>query len=368
MDRALVFIDMSDPIFFRPALRPTLADIVAWTGALAASDADLTALVVEKIVPLDAAGPTSLTFFENRKYLENLRATSAMACFVAMQHAALVPKATLALLTETPYRDFALVLARLYPEALRLRTLFGSNGVSPGASVHSEARLEPDVIVDPGAVIGPKAEIGSGSVIGPNVVIAPNVRIGRGCAIGPGVRIANALVGNRVVIHAGAAIGQDGFSFVVGSSAHTKVAQIGRVIIQDDVEIGANTTIDRGALRDTVIGEGTKIDNLVQIAHNVQIGRHCLIVAQAGISSSTKLDDFAGVGGQAGIAGHLHVGEGAQIAAQAGVIGDVPEHARIGGTPARAFRAWLRGQAVLDKLAKVRPRPSTLGGKVSNGR
>jgi UDP-3-O-[3-hydroxymyristoyl] glucosamine N-acyltransferase len=347
---------MSDPIFFHPALHPSLADVVAWTGAAAPASADLAALIVENVAPLDEARRASLTFFDNPKYLDALSATSAVACFVAPRYAARLPKATLALVTDCPYRDFALVAARLYPDALRIGTLFASNGISPGASVHPEARLEPEVIVDPGAVIGPKAEIGSGSVIGPNVVIAPNVKIGRGCAIGPGVRIANALIGNRVMIHAGAAIGQDGFGFVVGFSFHAKVPQIGRVIIQDDVEIGANTTIDRGALRDTVIGEGTKIDNLVQIAHNVRIGRHCLIVAQAGISGSTELGDFVGVGGQAGFAGHLHVGEGAQIAAQAGVISDVPGQARLGGTPARPFRTWLRGQVALDKLAKAEPR------------
>jgi UDP-3-O-[3-hydroxymyristoyl] glucosamine N-acyltransferase len=347
---------MSDPIFFRPALSPSLADIVAWTGATPPAEAELSALV-EEVAPLDAAGPASLTFFDNPKYLDALGATSAMACFLAPRFAARLPKTTLALLTDAPVRDFALVVARLFPDALHGGTLFGSNGISPGASVHPDARLEPEVIVDPGAVIGPKAEIGSGSVIGPNVVIAPNVKIGRGCAIGPGVRIANALIGNRVIIHAGAAIGQDGFGFVVGSSGHTKVPQIGRVIIQDDVEIGANSTIDRGAMRDTVIGEGTKIDNLVQIAHNVRIGRHCLIVAQAGISGSTELGDFVGVGGQAGFAGHLHVGAGAQIAAQAGVISDAPAKARLGGTPARSFQACLRGQAVLDRLAKAAPRP-----------
>jgi UDP-3-O-[3-hydroxymyristoyl] glucosamine N-acyltransferase len=344
---------MSEPIFFRPAVHPSLADVVAWTGASAPAGADLAALIVQKVAPLDEAGPASLTFFDNPKYLDALPVTSAMACFIAPRFAGRLPKTTLALLTDAPYRDFAVVLARLYPDALQMGTLFSSNGISPGASVHPEARLEPEVVVDPGAVIGPKAEIGSGSVIGPNVVIAPNVKIGRGCAIGPGVRIANALIGNRVIIHSGAAIGQDGFGFVVGSLGHTKVPQIGRVIIQDDVEIGANTTIDRGATRDTVIGEGTMIDNLVQIAHNVRIGRHCLIVAQAGISGSTELGDFVGVGGQAGFAGHLHVGAGAQIAAQAGVISDVPSQARLGGTPARSFRAWLRGQTVLDKLAKA---------------
>jgi UDP-3-O-[3-hydroxymyristoyl] glucosamine N-acyltransferase len=347
---------MSDPSFFRSALRPSLADVVAWTGAKATTRVELAALIVENVAPLDDAGPGTLAFFDNPKYLDALSTTRAMACFVAPGFAARVPSATVALVTETPYRDFALVLGRLYPEALSLGTFFGSNGVSPGALVHPEARLEPEVIVDPGTVIGPRAEIGSGSVIGPNVVIAPEVRIGRDCKIGPGVRIANALIGNRVIIHAGVAIGQDGFGFVVGPTGHIKVPQIGRVIIQDDVEIGANTTIDRGATRDTVIGEGTKIDNLVQIAHNVRIGRHCLIVAQAGISGSTELGDFVGVGGQAGFAGHLHVGAGAQIAAQAGVIADVPAKARLGGTPARSFRTWLRGEATLEKLAKAEPK------------
>lgn len=342
---------MSDPIFFRPALRPSLADVVAWTGAAAPAGADLT-MPVEDAAPLDEAGPASLTFFDNPKYLDALAATSALACFVAPRFTGRLPKSTFALVTQAPYRDFALVLARLYPDALRIGTSFGAGGISPGTSIHPEARLEPDVIIDPGAVIGPKAEIGSFCVIGPNAVIGPNVKIGRGSSIGAGARIANALIGNRVIIHAGAAIGQDGYGFAMGAKGHTKVPQIGRVIIQDDVEIGANTTIDRGALRDTVVGEGTKIDNLVQIAHNVRIGRHCLIVAQAGISGSTELGDFVVVGGQAGFAGHLVIGAGAQIAAQAGVIGDAPEGARLGGTPARAFRAWLRGEATLDKLAK----------------
>ncbi|MFZ1960841.1 MAG: UDP-3-O-(3-hydroxymyristoyl)glucosamine N-acyltransferase [Methylovirgula sp.] len=340
---------MSDPIFFRPALRPTLADVVAWTGVSAPPGAKLD-VRVENLAPLDEAGVASLTFFDPSQDLDALRTTSALACLLAPRFAEHLPETTLALATDCPYRDFALVLARLYPEALRLGSLFGSNGISPGASIHPEARLEPEVVVDPGAVIGPKAEIGSGSIVGANVVIGPNVKIGRNSSIGPGARIANALIGNRVIIHAGVAIGQDGFDFVVGSANHTKVPQIGRVIIQDDVEIGANATIDRGAMRDTVIGEGTKIDNLVQIAANVRIGRHCLIAAQAGISGSAELGDFVDVGGQAGLVGRLQIGTGAQIAAQAGVIRDVPENARLAGTPARSLRTWLRGQAVLDKL------------------
>ncbi|HLH12261.1 MAG TPA: UDP-3-O-(3-hydroxymyristoyl)glucosamine N-acyltransferase [Methylovirgula sp.] len=342
---------MSDPVFFHSTLRPTLAEIVAWTGATAPHGADLSA-IVESLAPLEEASRASLSFFDNPKYFEDLSATRAMACFIAPRFAARVPGSTLALLTEQPARDFARVLAKLYPDALRPGSLFGSNGVSPGVSVHPDARIEDDVIVDPGTVIGPYAEIGANSIVGPNVVIGPNVKIGRNCAIGAGVRIANALIGNRVIVHAGAAIGQDGFGFVSGEGNHLKVPQVGRVILQDDVEIGANTTIDRGALHDTVIGEGTKIDNLVQIAQNVRIGRHCLIVAQAGISGSTELGDFVTVGAQAGFAAHLEIGAGAQIAAQAGVIADVPGGMQVGGTPARAVRAWLRGEAMLDKLAK----------------
>ena len=166
------------------------------------------------------------------------------------------------------------------------------------------------MIVDPGAVIGPRAEIGVGTTIGANAVIGPDVRIGRHGAIGPGATIACALIGDRVIIHPGAHIGQDGFGFALGARGHVKVPQIGRVIIQDDVEIGAGSTIDRGANRDTIIGEGTKIDNLVQIGHNVVIGRHCVIVSQVGISGSCVIDDFAALAGQAGLAGHLHIGAG----------------------------------------------------------
>ncbi|TAL80790.1 MAG: UDP-3-O-(3-hydroxymyristoyl)glucosamine N-acyltransferase [Beijerinckiaceae bacterium] len=344
---------MSDPVFFRPALSPSLAEILDWTGAKA--DPADPAAVISRVAPLDEAGPGDLAFFDNPKYLDALIATRASACLIAERFANRVPPETLALVTPQPYRAFATVLARMYPDAIKPGSYFGSTGTGAGAFVHPQARLEADVTIDPGAVIGPGAEIGSGTTIGPNAVIGAEVRIGRGCFIGAGVKIAHALIGNHVLIHAGAAIGQDGFGFAVGRRGHMKMPQVGRVIIQDDVEIGANTTVDRGMMGDTVIGEGTKIDNLVQIAHNVRIGRHCLIVAQTGISGSTELCDFVSVGGQAGFAGHLHVGAGAQIAGQSGVIADVPEKARLGGTPARAFRDWLRAHVVLDRLAKGPP-------------
>jgi UDP-3-O-[3-hydroxymyristoyl] glucosamine N-acyltransferase len=342
---------MSEPIFWRGIPDATLGDVIHWTGLQAPAGADLS-LPVFWIAPLEDAEPGSLVFFDHPKYQKALETTRATACFVAPRYAALVPSCTVALITESPSRAFAQALARLCPASLQPGSLFGSTGISPGASIHPDARLEPDVIVDPGTCIGPRVEIGAGTTIGPNAVIGPDVRLGRQCSIGAQVTIVHALIGNRVTLHPGVRIGQDGFGFVPGRQGHLKVPQIGRVIVQDDVEIGANTTIDRGSTRDTVIGEGAKIDNLVQIAHNVTIGRGCLIVSQVGISGSTELEDFVSAGGQAGFAGHLKIGAGAEIAAQSGVIADVPPRARLGGTPAVPLRRWLRTHVKLDRLTR----------------
>jgi len=342
---------MSEPIFWRGIPNATLGDVAAWTGVNVPEGANLSS-PISWIAPLEDAEPGALVFFDHPKYQDALATTRATACFIKQHYAALVPSATIALITDHPSRAFALALAKLCPASLQPGSLFGSMGISPGASIHPEARLEPDVIVDPGAVIGPRAEIGAGTVIGPNSVIGPDVCLGRNCSIGAQVTIMHALLGNRVILHPGVRIGQDGFGFVPSREGHLKVPQIGRVIIQDDVEVGANTTIDRGSTHDTVIGEGAKIDNLVQIAHNVTIGRYCLIVAQAGIAGSSELGDFVAAGGQAGVAGHLKIGTGAEIAAQSGVIADVPPKARFGGTPARPLRRWLRTQVILDRLTR----------------
>ncbi len=341
---------MTDPFFFRQASSPSLADIINWTGAKAPEDAD-PSIQFTAVGPLDRAGPSALAFFENQKYLEDLLTTRAAACLVHPKFAARVPAKTLALITPEPYRAFAKVMAWLYPEAAKPTSVFLQTGVSPGAAIHPSARLEANVTVDPGAVIGGNSEIGSGSFIGANSVIGAGVRIGRNCSIGARASLSNTLIGNGVIIHPGACIGQDGFGFAMGPQGHLKVPQIGRVIIQDNVEIGANTTIDRGANRDTVIGEGTKIDNLVQIGHNVVIGRHCVITGQVGISGSTSLGDFVAIGGQAGLAGHLKIGMGAQIAASAGVMTDVPAGGRWGGAPAQPMKDFFKELATLRKVA-----------------
>ena len=344
---------MSEPVFFPKNPPLTLRQIAEIAGAALPEGADPDS-TVSGVAPLESAGGNDLAYMDNPKYVDALARTGARACLVSRRFAAKVPAATVALVIEQPYHAYAEILARLYPAAARPGSSFGASGVSPGSFVHPTARLEHGVVVDPGAVIGPGAEIGSGTVVGAGAAIGPQVRIGRDCSMAAGASIANALIGNRVIIHPGARIGQDGFGYAMGRTGHRKVPQVGRVIIQDGVEIGANTTIDRGASRDTVIGEGTKIDNLVQIAHNVVIGRHCIIVAQVGISGSATLEDFVVLGGQVGVVGHVRIGTGAQIAGSSNVNSDVPPGARWGGTPAKPMRDWFREITTLKTLASKR--------------
>jgi UDP-3-O-[3-hydroxymyristoyl] glucosamine N-acyltransferase len=303
---------------------------------------------VMDIKTLESAGPDDASFLSNRRYVGELAATRAGVCLVAPALADKVPPHTTAIVVDDPYRAFAGLLALLYPGSENAR-VYGDTQDGP---VAASARIEEGVIIEPGAIVAPEAQIGRGTRICAGAIIGYRCVVGRDSYIGPRVTLIHSLLGNRVRIHTGASIGQDGFGFAMGPSGHSKVPQIGRVVIQDEVEIGANTTIDRGALNDTIVGEGTKIDNLVQIGHNVVIGRHCVIVAMSGIAGSTELGDFVVMAGKSGTAGHLKIGAGAQLAGTCHVAGDVPAGARMGGTPGRPYRQWVRETAALRRLAQ----------------
>ena len=341
---------MNEPVFLRHSRGLTLAEVAALAGATLPANLAHQRRIVN-VAPLDRASPSDLSFFDQRKLRDVAATTYAAACLTTEALAKELPARVVALTVREPYRAFVTVAREMFAHALRPSSLAKAGEVK-GAHIDASARLESGVTIEPGAVIGPDAEIGGGTVIAANAVIGTEVRIGRDCSIGAGTTLAATLIGDRVIIHPGCKIGQDGFGFVMGAKGHLKVPQVGRVIIQDDVEIGAGTTIDRGAIRDTVIGEGTKIDNLVQIGHNVSIGRHCVLVAQTGIAGSSTLEDFVVLGARVGLNTNVTIGEGAQIAATSNVHGDVPPGARWGGTPAKPVKLWFREMTLLAQMAR----------------
>ncbi|MFZ0810328.1 MAG: UDP-3-O-(3-hydroxymyristoyl)glucosamine N-acyltransferase [Bradyrhizobium sp.] len=327
----------------------TVAEIAALTGA-EADQAAPASLLITGVAPVDLAGPADLTFVDGNKFANALTTSRAGACLMPRRFADRAPQGLLVLHSEEPYRAFVAVHRKLYPQSLRPASLFETDGIFEGATVHPTAKLESDITVDPGAVIGPRVEIGAGSLIAANAVIGPDVTIGRDCRIGAGCSIVHTMIGDRVIIHPGCRIGQDGFGYTE-DAAQQKIPQTGRVIIQNDVEIGAGTMIDRGGIRDTVIGEASKIDNLCQIGHNCQIGRHCVIVAQCGLSGSVTLEDFAVLGGSVGLAPHVTIGRGARVAARSGVMHNVPAGETWGGYPAKPRMQWMRQETTLARLA-----------------
>jgi UDP-3-O-[3-hydroxymyristoyl] glucosamine N-acyltransferase len=343
---------MAQPTFFQKPSPTTLADVAALAKATLA-DPSRGGQEVRGLASLDEAGPRHLTFFDNLKYADQLAATKAGACLVSDRFAARVPDHVAVLKAAQPFRAFVRIAREWHGDALRPQSWVGNDGIAPSAIIDPTARLEDGVVVDPLVVIGPEVEIGAGTVIGAAAVIGPGVKIGRDCNVGAHCAIQVALIGNNVLIHPGCSIGQDGYGFVFfGPEGHLKVPQTGRVVIQNDVEIGAGTTIDRGSLRDTVIGEGTKIDNQVQIGHNVTIGRHCLLAAQIGLAGSLTIGDNVSIGARAGLNNHITIGDGAQIAATSGVMDDIPANQRWGGHIARPAKQWFREVKTLERLAR----------------
>ena len=330
-----------DPRFFARSGPFTPAVVAVAAGGTVSQSA--AAVPLAGVAPLAVAGPDQVGFLDNRKYLPDLKTTRAGAVLVHPDLAAAVPAGTVAILTPDPHAAWSRVAALFHPLPPVVP------GIHPSAVVDPAARVDPSAEIGPLAVIGPAAEIGARCRIGPLAAIGAGVTIGPDCRIGAHTTLSHALLGARVTVFPGVRIGQDGFGFAITDRGFLSVPQLGRVVIEDDVEIGANCTIDRGSLRDTVIGTGTRLDNLVQIGHNVHIGRWCVIVAQVGISGSTTLEDHVMIGGQAGLNGHVRVGRGARIGAQAGVISDLPAGAEVLGSPAQPLNAFLRQVAWLRR-------------------
>ena len=334
---------MPDARFFLTADPLSVSELAALTRAEVVRGDDA---VINTVAPLSQADRGAITFLGDRRHAASLATTEAGAVFVAPDMAERVPAGVAVLTTRHPQAAWAVAAARLHPAI--------ESDETPG--VHPAAELEPGVRLGAGVVIGAGARIGRGSVIGANTVIGPGVAVGRDCLIGANVSVAFSLIGDRVRVASGAVIGEAGFGAAASPKGPMDIPQLGRVILQDDVSVGANSCIDRGAYDDTVIGEGTKIDNLVQIAHNVVMGRFCLVAAHVGISGSVVIGDGVMFGGRAGVGDHQTIGAGARIAGAAAVLSDVPPGETWSGYPARPLRRFLRETAWLSKQAASRKR------------
>lgn len=332
-----------DARFFTRTGPHSLAAIAALLGCDVPADG---ARLIAGVAPLQNAGPEDVSFLDNKRYAPLLAETKAGAVILHPDFADKVPQGCIALATAEPYVGWAKVSTLFYPYP------------EPRAGVHARAVIDPSAEVDAGAeiganaVIGARAVIGAGTSIGPLVYIGPGVIIGADCRIHAQATISHAILGNRVTIYPGARIGQDGFGFAISRTGFTPVPQLGRVLIGDGAEIGANSTIDRGSAQDTVIGPGVHVDNLVQLGHNVNVGANTVIVAQAGVSGSTQIGPGVMIAAQAGLTGHLNIGAGARIGAQSGVMQDVPAGEEVLGSPAQAVKSFFREVITLRKLAQ----------------
>jgi UDP-3-O-[3-hydroxymyristoyl] glucosamine N-acyltransferase len=335
---------VADPRFYRLAGPLSLRRLAEIAGAEVAGAADLDRQFSD-VAPLGTAGPDQVSFLEDRKYAAVLAGSTAGACVLRAADAARAPAAMALLIVPRPMLGYARIAAAFYPPAAAEAGIHPRACVDPTAVIGEGVRIEAGVLIGAGAEIGARCRIEANAVIGPGVVLGADGRVGAGATV------EFCRIGERAVIRTGARIGQEGFGIVPGPEGHTRIPQLGLVVLGDDVEIGANSTIARGALGDTVIESGTKIDNLVQIGHNVRVGRSCILVAQVGVSGSTTIGDFVMIGGQAGFAGHTRVGDGARVGAKAGIMRDIAAGETVLGSPAVPARQFFRQCAVLARLA-----------------
>ena len=329
----------------------SLLDLAARIGAEVRGDG---ARIVSGVAPLETAGPEELAFYANPRYRKELAGTRAAGVIVAAGEAAHVPAGAVTLVAAQPYVAFAKASAVFY------RELTLEPGAQKFALVDDTSQVHPTAAISPGAYVGPGARIGARTTLHAGARVLDNAEIGEGCTLWSGAIVRErCIVGNRVVLQPNCVIGSDGFGFAFdlegdgNGPMHRKVPQAGIVRIEDDVEVGACTCIDRATLGETVIGRGTKIDNLVQVAHNVRVGPLSLLVAQCGISGSTELGQGVILAGQVGVVGHLKLGDGARVGAQSGVSRDLEAGETVSGAPAIGHREWLRMVAALPKVADL---------------
>lgn len=350
---------MADPRFFQRTASQSIADLCA--GLPVDFPASAAALKIDDVAPLDRAESNHLSFFENSQYLDQMQSTRAAACLLLPIYADKLPPSVVPLTTDNPYWVYAQIAARLYPPTDALQGLdtasfqsIAGNLIHPTAIIDPTAKLGQQCVVGAYSVIKAGVELGHRVQLGAHVVLGQGVTLGDDCWIDDQVVISHSLIGQKVRIYRGAKLGQPGFGYAFYQGRFTPVPQLGRVIVEDGVEIGANTTIDRGSAPDTIIGAGSIIDNLVQIGHNVVVGKGCVLVSQVGIAGSTKLGDYVQLGGQAGLTGHLKIGSGAKIGAQSGVMRDVEAGMVVAGSPAVEIRQFGRQAVALAKLADSR--------------
>lgn len=335
-------------------MKKSLNEIAAFLGGTVKGDGSV---VIEQIREIDEAGPGDITFVANEKYRKRLKSTRASAVIVAPGVSC---EGKNLLIVDDPYSSLGKLLGLYYP------------GEDEPAGIHRDAYIEQGAVVSPEASVYPGVYIASGARIAKRAVLYPGVFVGRNAVIGedsllfPGVTVyRSCIIGSRVILHAGVIIGAEGFGFALPGSENRKIPQVGYVQIDDDVEVGANSTIDRGALGRTWIQRGVKIDNLVQIAHNVVIGEYSVIVAQVGISGSAQLGRGVIIGGQVGIVGHVRIGDSVMAAARAGITKDVPPGQIVAGAPHQPHRQWLKSEAALQKLPELRKTVADLLGRVA---